>query len=145
MDDQDIEKRLKEATDNCLKAYGAWTGNEKESEKRETLMECVHELRKVAARLEISIAISERDQMASKPIPIPAHKSSRRGGGGNKDGNAANDGSKSRSKSSSGGRRTRSSSSNNSNNSNNNNSSDDSQNNNGARRRRSSRSSSKDS
>lgn len=89
MSDDDIAKRLREATDACLKAYEEWSGDRKKGEVREALMESVHELRKVAARLEIEIAISERDQMASKPIPIPPHRSKKRsqennnGGGGN--------------------------------------------------------------
>lgn len=74
----DIEKRLKEATDSCLKSHGEWDKNKKDSKARENLMESVHELRKVAARLEIEMAISERDEMASKPIPIPAHRSNKR-------------------------------------------------------------------
>ena len=74
----DIEKRLKEATDICLSTHSEWSKNKKDSKTRESLMEAVHELRKVAARLEIEIAISERDEMASKPIPIPPHRSSKR-------------------------------------------------------------------
>ncbi len=75
---EDIENRLKEATNNCLAAHGEWSKDKKESKTREALMEAVHELRKVAARLEIEIAISERDEMASKPIPIPSHRSNKR-------------------------------------------------------------------
>lgn len=75
---EDVEQRLKEATDNCLASHAEWTNNRKDSKARERLMEAVHELRKVAARLEIEIAISERDEMASKPIPIPPHRSKQR-------------------------------------------------------------------
>jgi len=75
---EDIEQRLKEATENCLKSYGEWDKDKKNSKTREDLMEAVHELRKVAARLEIDIAVSERNQMASKPIPIPSHRSNKR-------------------------------------------------------------------
>lgn len=75
---EEIEQRLKEATANCLAAHAEWHGNRKDSGTREKLMESVHELRKVAARLEIEIAISERDEMAAKPIPIPPHRSSNR-------------------------------------------------------------------
>ena len=60
-----IEDRLKEATGNCLTSHAEWDKNRKDSKTRETLMEAVHELRKVAARLEIEIAISERDEMAA--------------------------------------------------------------------------------
>lgn len=74
----EVEQRLKEATDNCLTCHAEWNKSRKDSKAREQLMEAVHELRKVAARLEIEIAISERDEMASKPIPIPPHRSSKR-------------------------------------------------------------------
>ena len=52
---EDIEKRLKEGTEACLKAHGEWKDNQKDSSKRESLMEAVHEIRKVAARLEITV------------------------------------------------------------------------------------------
>ena len=71
---EDIEKRLREATDACLASHAEWTVNRKNGQTREKLMEAVHELRKVAARLEIDMAISERDEMAAKPIPIPPHR-----------------------------------------------------------------------
>jgi len=77
----EIEKRLSEASGACIKSYTAWRKDPKEGKNREELMEAVHELRKVGARLEIEIAVSERDEMAAKPIPIPPHRSSRRGGG----------------------------------------------------------------
>ena len=77
----EIEKRLSDASEACIKSYTAWRKDPKEGKNREDLMEAVHELRKVGARLEIEIAISERDEMAAKPIPIPPHRSSRRGGG----------------------------------------------------------------
>lgn len=93
---EDIEKRLKEATDACLAAHSEWNSDQKDGSKRESLMEAVHEIRKVSARLEIMIAISERDQMASKPIPIPAHKSQHKRV--NSDDDAANDGNNHRGK-----------------------------------------------
>ena len=73
----EIEKRLREATDACIASYDAWRQNQKEGGTREALMEAMHELRKIAARLEIEIAVSERDEMTSRPIPIPPHRSSR--------------------------------------------------------------------
>lgn len=85
----DVQKRLQEAAESCIKAHKEWSENQKEGKTRENLMECVHELRKVAARLEIDLAISERDQMGNKPIPIPSHRSNPRsgkGGRGNKGG-----------------------------------------------------------
>ncbi len=78
----EIEQRLRTATDSCISSYDAWRKNQKDTGVREALLEAVHELRKVAARLEIEIAVSERDEMAAKPIPIPPHRSSRKPGGG---------------------------------------------------------------
>lgn len=75
---EEIQKRLREATDACLAAHLEWAANIKNGPAREKLMEAVHELRKVAARLEIEMAISERDEMAAKPIPIPPHRASKR-------------------------------------------------------------------
>ena len=94
----EIETRLKEAAEDCIKAYESWNKQKKNHEAREKLQEATHELRKVAARLEIEIAVSERDDMTQRPIPIPPHRSSnRRPGGGNglpdfiKDGNSISD------------------------------------------------------
>ena len=78
----EIETRLKEAADACIKAYESWSGQKKNHAARETLQEATHELRKVAARLEIEIAVSERDDMTQRPIPIPPHRSSNRRPGG---------------------------------------------------------------
>lgn len=74
----EIEQRLKEATAACLNSYQAWRKNEKDTDKREELQENVHELRKITARLEIEIAISERNEAGQKRIPIPAHRSGNR-------------------------------------------------------------------
>lgn len=73
----DIEKRLRETTDVCIKSYESWRENKK-GPAHEALREAVHDLRKVASRLEIEMAVSERDDMASKPLPIPPHRASRR-------------------------------------------------------------------
>ncbi len=74
----EIEQRLRESTDACIKSYESWRAKEKDGNAREALMEAVHELRKVASRLEIEMAVSERNEMAGKPLPIPPHRSSRR-------------------------------------------------------------------
>jgi hypothetical protein len=74
----EIEQRLRDATDNTIKFYQGWRTQQKDGKAREDLMEAVHELRKVAARLEIEIAISERNEMAAKPIPIPPHRAARK-------------------------------------------------------------------
>lgn len=71
----DIKIRLQEGTSACLKAYEAWDADKKAVEPRENLQEAIHELRKVGSRLEIEIAISERKEMTSKPLPIPPHRS----------------------------------------------------------------------
>lgn len=75
----EIEQRLRESTDACIKSYESWRAKEKDAGVREALQEAVHELRKVASRLEIEMAISERGEMADRPLPIPPHRSSRRG------------------------------------------------------------------
>ena len=87
----DVKTRLKEITDQCIASYDAWQNKTSDDPLRETLQEHIHELRKVASRLEIEIAMSERDRMASKRIPIPPHRSSKRGGNDHKNHNSAND------------------------------------------------------
>lgn len=81
----DIEKRLRDAADNCIKHYSAWHKDKKMGADRDSLLESVHELRKVAARLEIDIAVSERTEMGARPLPIPPHRSSGRRGPGSDD------------------------------------------------------------
>lgn len=75
---EEIEKRLRDVSDACIKAYQAWHTAKKDAESRETLQDAIHEMRKVAARLEIEIAVSERDEMAMRPIPIPPHRATRK-------------------------------------------------------------------
>ncbi len=72
---EDIQKRLEEASENCLNAYGRWAEKKKDQGSQEALHAAIHELRKVSSRLEIELAVSERDQMASEPLPIPSHRS----------------------------------------------------------------------
>ncbi len=79
---EEIEKRLRESTDACIKSFENWVKQGKTPESRESLMETMHEVRKVIARVEIEIAISERDRLGSRPIPIPPHRSSRKREGG---------------------------------------------------------------
>jgi hypothetical protein len=91
----EIEKRLRDATDSTVKFYSAWRTQQKDGKAREELMEAVHELRKIAARLEIEIAVSERNEMSAKPIPIPPHRASRKRPGeghegGDDEGNGGN-------------------------------------------------------
>lgn len=75
----EIEKRLRDVTDGCLKAYQEWHAAKKSAESRETLQDAIHELRKATARLEIDIAVSEREEMNQRQIPIPPHRATRKG------------------------------------------------------------------
>lgn len=74
----EIGQRLRESADACVAAYEAWAAAKKDVEIRERLQEAVHELRKVSARLEIEMAVSEREQMSQRPIPVPPHRSAKR-------------------------------------------------------------------
>lgn len=74
----EIGTRLKETSESCMQAYEGWSGAKKNFEAREKLQESMHELRKVVARLEIEIAVSDREDMSQRPIPIPPHRSSNR-------------------------------------------------------------------
>lgn len=74
----EIGQRLRECADACVAAYAVWAEARKDVAVREKLQEAVHELRKVSARLEIEMALSERQEMAQRPIPVPPHRSSRR-------------------------------------------------------------------
>lgn len=87
---EDIKERLSNASAECLKCYEAWVGNQKDDKAREAMQDAIHELRKVSSRLEIELAISERDQMAQKPIPIPPHRASRNKAQRNQDDIAGN-------------------------------------------------------
>lgn len=78
---EDIDTRLRESTDACIKSFENWIKQNKDLESRETLMEAMHDVRKVLSRVEIEIAISERDRLGSRPLPIPPHRSSRKGPG----------------------------------------------------------------
>lgn len=82
----DIANRLEETTKACLAAYKNWDSKKNDTAALEQLQEATHELRKVASRLEIEMAISERSDLADRPLPIPPHKSSRKGRGNNNGG-----------------------------------------------------------
>jgi hypothetical protein len=73
--EQSMKERLQDTSSDCLKKLEAWEADKKSSSIREDLQEAVHELRKVASRVEIEIAISERGNMSDKPLPIPSHRS----------------------------------------------------------------------
>lgn len=90
----DIANRLEETTKACLAAYKNWDSKKNDTAALEQLQEAVHELRKVASRLEIDMAISERSDLSDRPLPIPPHKSSRksRNNNNNNDDNIGNNG-----------------------------------------------------
>ena len=85
----DIKARLQDTAANCLKAYEAWSENKKDGAARAVLQEAVHELRKVGARVEIELAVSDRDESNKKKIPIPAHRDSRNRSGEEEYGDSA--------------------------------------------------------
>jgi hypothetical protein len=73
--DTPVEQRLQETAAVCLSSLEAWKKDLKDEDAREKLLEAVHELRKVCARLEVDIAMSDRKNINAKHIPIPEHKS----------------------------------------------------------------------
>lgn len=77
----EIKQRLIQSSDACVRSFEKWAADQKSGAARETLQDAIHELRKVASRVEIELAISERDQNAAKPIPIPPHRAARGKGG----------------------------------------------------------------
>ncbi len=86
----EIKQRLQETSEKCIKCYEAWDKDKKSSDTSEALQESVHELRRVASRVEIELAVNERDESVQKPIPIPHHRDANRraqsaddNGGGN--------------------------------------------------------------
>ena len=77
----EIAQRLQDMAQACLESYQGWAAGNQGAKEREDLLESIHELRKAVARLEIEMAISDRDRMASKPLPIPPHRSQRKQSG----------------------------------------------------------------
>ena len=71
----EIQQRLSETSQATIEAYVKWHEARNNSEAREVLADAVHELRKVASRLEIEMAVSERDEQSKRRIPIPHHRS----------------------------------------------------------------------
>ncbi|MCB1537922.1 MAG: hypothetical protein KDJ49_02955 [Alphaproteobacteria bacterium] len=88
----EIKQRLKDASDACIATYEAWRAKANDHSAREASQEAVHELRKVAARLEIDLAVSDRKAQGSEPIPIPAHRAARRQGAQEAEGDDGNRG-----------------------------------------------------
>ena len=75
----DIQQRLSETAKNTLESYDAWVKDKSNEANREALSTAVHELRKVASRVEIDMAVSEKDEKSRQPIPIPPHRSKNAG------------------------------------------------------------------
>ena len=75
MNAENTAQRLQETAAKCLSSLDTWSKDLKNTEARENLLEAVHELRKVTSRLEIDIAMNDRNVTNSKPIPVPEHKS----------------------------------------------------------------------
>lgn len=73
-----IKTRLDETAKACLEALAKWENNKKDAGAGENLRDAVHELRKVASRIEIDLVVSERDQKPPKPMPIPTHPDARK-------------------------------------------------------------------
>lgn len=71
-----IEERLRETSAVCLDAFISWEKDKKNVTASKVLHAAVHELRKVASRLEIELAASERDNGKQKQIKPPVHKTS---------------------------------------------------------------------
>lgn len=75
---EQIDQRLRETSEHCFKCYETWNANQKDNAARGALQDAIHELRKVTSRLEIELAVSERNEMAQRPIPIPPHRDAQR-------------------------------------------------------------------
>lgn len=73
----EIENRLRAAADSCIGKYAEWRANRHDGDTREALQDAIHELRKVSSRLEVELAVSEREELAMRPIPIPPHRAAR--------------------------------------------------------------------
>lgn len=72
-----IEQRIEDTSKACLACYTSWSADKKNAPAAEALAASVHELRKVASRLEIELAANDRDSGVRKPIEPPAHKTSK--------------------------------------------------------------------
>lgn len=75
MNTENTSLRLQEAAAKCLSSLDAWNKDLNNETARDTLLESVHELRKVTSRLEIDIAMNDRQVTNAKPLPLPEHKS----------------------------------------------------------------------
>lgn len=67
-------ERFANRSENFFKAYEAWEQEQLCSEKRDVLRKALHSMRKVLARVEIEMALSESKERAKNPMPIPTHR-----------------------------------------------------------------------
>lgn len=70
--------RLKDLSEHTVTTFGAWHKSRADEALTENAQEAVHELRKVAARLEMELISAERERFSQAPIPIPAHRANPR-------------------------------------------------------------------
>ena len=89
----EIITRLEDTSKTCIEAFKSWDSDKKNNQAREDLLEAVHDLRKVTSRMEIELAIAEREENARGPIPIPSHRDANKktSRGGNGAANSADD------------------------------------------------------
>lgn len=78
----DIQTRLENTVKACQESYAAWVANPGEASLREAVVEHSHELRRIAARLEIEMAVAESKSAKASPIPIPPHRAAGGAAGG---------------------------------------------------------------
>ena len=70
----EIKQRLQDSSAKCVKAYEAWCADKKSEAAAQTLHDAVHELRKVASRLEIELVSSKRDTGGKNSMSTPKHR-----------------------------------------------------------------------
>ncbi len=73
-DEEKTAERFANRSENFFKAYEAWEKEQLCSEKRDDLRKALHSMRKVLARVEIEMALSESKERAKNPMPIPTHR-----------------------------------------------------------------------
>jgi len=54
-----MKSRITEASQNCIETFEAWDSNKQSQSAKTNLLAALHELRRIAARVEIDIAHSE--------------------------------------------------------------------------------------
>lgn len=71
----EIKERLNATSEKTVEAYVKWIESDKDGKVMVELQDAIHELRKVASRVEIEMAVSERKELAQRPMDIPPHRS----------------------------------------------------------------------